>query len=87
MPTFKEQGIDIVFDKFYFWAFPPETPKEIVNKFSQAMEKVVNNEDFKKEAKGFVITPLYMNPEKASEHLTTTASGYQKLYEGLDMKK
>ena len=87
VPTFKEQGIDIVFDKFYFWAFPPETPKEIVNKFSQAMEKVVNNEDFKKEAKGFVITPLYMNPEKASEHLTTTASGYQKLYEGLDMKK
>ena len=41
VPTFREQGLDLVFEKFFFYAFPKDTPAEIVEKFNSAVEKVV----------------------------------------------
>src|SRR5699024_8259473 len=44
--TFEEQGVDMEVDKLFYWAFDPETPDEVVDKFSDALEKVVDNESF-----------------------------------------
>ena len=81
IPTFKEQGVDITFDKIYFWAFPPETPKDIVEKFSAAMEKVASNEEYIKETGGHVVKPMYMNPEDAMEFLDSANTKYQEIFE------
>jgi tripartite-type tricarboxylate transporter receptor subunit TctC len=80
VPTFKEQGYDITFEKLYFWAFPPETPKEIVNKFSKALEKVVANEEFQREAEGFMVEGVYLSPEDTTKRLDEAAKYYEELY-------
>lgn len=77
IPTAKEQGLDMVFGKFFFAAFPKETPDAIVNKFSAAMEKAVANEEFVKQAEeSYALTPIYMNPEEATAY---AQEQYEKL--------
>lgn len=77
IPTAKEQGLNMEFGKFFFAAFPEETPDEIVNTFSEAMKKAVENPDFVKAAQdSYALTPVYMNPQEATEY----AQGvYEKL--------
>ncbi|SDH86067.1 Tripartite tricarboxylate transporter family receptor [Alteribacillus bidgolensis] len=65
VPTFKELGIDSTFEKFFFMGFPPETPDDIVNTFTQAVEKATKNEEYIEKAKGYGMEPEYMNPEEA----------------------
>ncbi|WP_026701543.1 tripartite tricarboxylate transporter substrate binding protein [Salibacterium aidingense] len=82
VPTFTEQGYDVQFDKIFFWAFPPETPENIVNTFSEAMETVVTeNEEYREEINGHVVSPEYMGPEEASEFIAETQKRYQEIYE------
>ncbi|MBZ4646220.1 MAG: putative tricarboxylic transport rane protein [Petroclostridium sp.] len=70
VPTFKEQGIDIAFTKFFFYSFPKGTPKEVIEKFSKAVEKVVTtNEEYKADAKKFLVTPTYMAPVDAMKYI------------------
>lgn len=40
IPTAAEQGYDLTLEKHYFFAFPKDTPQEIVDKFAAACEKV-----------------------------------------------
>lgn len=68
IPTAKEQGFPISFNKFFFYAMPKNTPAEIVNKFSAAMKRVVNNPEYKTEAAKVFVTPTYMNPVEASTY-------------------
>ena len=69
IPTAKEQGLNMVFGKFFFVAFPKETPDDVIDTFSGAMEKAVANEDFVKAAEeSYALTAIYMNPEEAVEY-------------------
>ncbi|WP_100399563.1 tripartite tricarboxylate transporter substrate binding protein [Bacillus sp. FJAT-44742] len=80
--TFVEQGYDIVFNKNFFWAFPPETPEDVVNTFADAMETVIEeNEDYRGEAEGHGVTPNFMGPEEAEQHLNEEKDYYQSIYE------
>ncbi len=66
MKTFKEQGVDIAFTKFYFYSFPKGTPKEIVEKFTKAIEKVVtSNPDYAKETEKFMVSIITWHPDEA----------------------
>lgn len=81
IPTAKEQGLDVAFGKFFYVAFPKETPDEVVNTFSDAMEKVVANPEFVKAAKDtYALTPIYMNPEEATDYA-------EEVYKQLDQYK
>lgn len=40
IPTAAEQGYDLTLEKHYFFAFPKDTPQEIVDKFAAACEKI-----------------------------------------------
>lgn len=77
VPTFKEQGYDVEFSKFYFYAFPKDTPDSIVNRFSQAVEKVVNNPEYVKEITAALdATPTYMGPAKATAYIQNIENQY-----------
>lgn len=78
IPTAKEQGFPINFNKFFFYAMPKGTPADIVNKFSAAMKRVVDNPEYKAEAAKVYVTPTYMNPAEAS----TYAANQYKYFEG-----
>jgi len=83
IPTAKEQGYPISFNKFFFYAMPKGTPSDIVNKFSAAMKRVVNNPEYKAEAAKVFVTPTYMNPAEASTYAANQYKyfeSFQKLF-------
>ena len=46
IPTAAEQGYDLTLEKHYFFAFPKDTPQEIVDKFAAACEKISGEQDY-----------------------------------------
>lgn len=68
VPTTKEQGLDLEFNKFFFVGMPKGTPKNIVDKFSAAMKQVVENPEYQAEAAKYFVTPTYMDPAQATQH-------------------
>lgn len=69
IPTAKEQGLNMEFGKFFFVAFPKDTPDDAVNTFSAAMKAVVANPDFVKAAQdSYALTPVYMDPAEATTY-------------------
>jgi tripartite-type tricarboxylate transporter receptor subunit TctC len=70
IPTAKEQGLNnMEFGKFFFVAFPKDTPDDIVNTFSASMKKAVENPDFVKKAQDtYALTPTYMDPAQATKY-------------------
>lgn len=69
VPTFKEQGIDISFSKYFFCAFPKGTPPEIIEKFNAAVKKVSANPEYKADMEKFMIATNFMPPAQALEYL------------------
>jgi tripartite-type tricarboxylate transporter receptor subunit TctC len=79
VPTFKELGFDIAFTKFFFYSFPKGTPKDVIDTFSAALKKVVDNPEYKKEAfNALFVTATYMNPKETVDFLTKEEAKYIK---------
>jgi tripartite-type tricarboxylate transporter receptor subunit TctC len=76
--TFKEQGVNVVFTKFFFYSFPKGTPRAIVTKFTKAVKKVTANKEYQKEAKNFLVTPTYMGPADAVKYINGQATLYDQ---------
>lgn len=90
IPTTKEQGYPLVFNKFFFYGMPKATPPEIVNKFSSAMKRVVENPEYQAQATKIFVTPKYMGPAAAAAHAKETytyLSKYQDLFRAAGKKK
>ena len=84
VPTFAELGIDAAFTKFFYYSFPAETPDEIITTFSAAVEKVVNNPEYQKEAfDALFVTPTYMDPADALSFLKEEEVKYDKYLAGI----
>ena len=66
--TTAEAGFPMEFNKFFFFAMPKGTPQPIVEKFSAAVQRVVENPEYQAEAKKFFLTPTYMGPQDASAY-------------------
>lgn len=81
IPTTKESGFAMEFNKFFFYGMPKATPADVVAKFSAAMKKVVENPDYKAEAAKFFITPTYMNPSDASAYANNQYKFFAKYQE------
>ncbi|MGE4283316.1 MAG: tripartite tricarboxylate transporter substrate binding protein [Clostridia bacterium] len=71
LPTAIEQGYEgASLPIFYFFAFPDGTPKEIVDKFAAAVEKVNKIPDYQNEIKtAFLQTPYFAKGEEAQNIL------------------
>jgi len=78
--TFKEQGIDIVIDKVFYWAFHKDTPDEFVEKFSNAMKNVVANEEYQQEIKDSWLSPTFLNTEETNAKLEEINASYQEAF-------
>ena len=78
LPTFKEQGMDLVFEKFFFYGFPKDTPDEVVEKFNAAVEKVTASEACREEIAKFGLTPQYLDPAATGEYFDTMYDFYSK---------
>lgn len=72
IPTTKEQGFPMVFNKFFFYGMPKSTPKAIVDIFSAAMKRVVDNPEYQAEAAKIFVNPMYMDPAASEKHAMET---------------
>lgn len=71
--TMKQQGIDMNFEKMYYYMFPKNTPKEVVDVFAAALKKVADNPQYQAEAKKMYMSPLYKSPAETQTILKVTS--------------
>lgn len=81
VPTTAEQGYPIEFNKFFYFAMPKDTPESVVEKFSAAVERVVNSSEYQEEAAEYYLTPNYLGPEDATEYVDQQYQGLQQYQE------
>lgn len=79
--TFVEQGVEMSVDKVFYWAFDPETPDEIVDTFSEALQNVVENEEYQEEIKKNWLTPTYLDSEETADKLQEIMENDQAVYD------
>ncbi len=69
VPTTKELGYPLEFNKFFIFAMPKGTPRPVIDAFSAALKKVVANKELQAEAKKMLLTPYYLPPAEARKHV------------------
>lgn len=79
VPTFKEKGFDVIVPKYFFYVFPPKTPDDVVNRFSEALEKVCANPQMKEELWKYYVKPVYMNRKDTTDTLKKLQDEYIEL--------
>ena len=81
IPTFEELGYDVVFDKFFFFAFPKGTPEEVVERFNEAAIAVGNNPEYKDEVKKMFASTSTMTTQEAYDYMKKIQEDYSALTE------
>lgn len=80
IPTFKEQGIDLVVGKPYYYLFPKETPQNIVDKFTTAVKAATRMPGYEEDLANIKLKPRYMGPEDTREFIKDQRDYFQELY-------
>ena len=84
IPTFKEQGYDMVFDKPFWWMFPADTDDAIVAKACEAFQAVFANDEYAAELGETMQTyPGDMTQAESIEYLTNMNDEYAELLAGM----
>lgn len=87
VPTFKEQGVDLAMERFYFMTMPKGTPKEIVDAFGAALKKASELEPTKADLDKIGLYPEYMNQEDAYVYLDGQRAFYEQFKDVLSATK
>jgi len=62
VPTFKEAGVDLAYDQWRGFAGPKGLPKNVVDRLSAALKKVVESKEWAEFAASVGSTPYYRDP-------------------------
>jgi tripartite-type tricarboxylate transporter receptor subunit TctC len=83
VPTFKEQGYDIVEGAYRGVAAPPGTPDEIVKVLADAFEKVMKDPEVKKKMDQNAFKTEFMGPEASLALVKKKMVEYEKIMKDL----
>ncbi|MHB8910747.1 MAG: Bug family tripartite tricarboxylate transporter substrate binding protein [Syntrophales bacterium] len=83
VPTFKEQGYDIVEGAYRGVAAPPGTPDEIVKILADAFDKVMKDPDVKKKMDQNAFKTEFMGPEASLALVKKKMVEYEKIMKDL----
>lgn len=78
IPTFKEQGMPIEHETFFFIAFNKKTPDSVVEYMSEALKKATATEAFKKGTENLKYSVSYMDSKTALKYMQDKEKGYKK---------
>jgi tripartite-type tricarboxylate transporter receptor subunit TctC len=67
VPTFKEQGLDIVLYNWFGLAAPKELPVEVKNKLVEGFEAVMTDPEFIKNMENYGLQAGYLGPKESEE--------------------
>lgn len=70
VPTFKEQGINLEFSKIYPFFFPKGTSSEIITTFTNALEKISQDEEYIADMNAMYMVTEYYSPEESLDIIT-----------------
>lgn len=76
--TAKEYGCDISFDKFFYFAFPKDTPAEVIDKFNTAVAHVIEDPELQAEFEALYLAPSYHDTEEAIHIMEDTETFYME---------
>lgn len=68
LPTFKEQGYDVVFSKFFYLAAPNAADDAVIAAMNEGLAKAVENETFKAYCDSALLNATVMSPEETEEY-------------------
>ena len=81
IPTFKEQGFDIVMGSDRGIGAPGGMDPEIITKISDAVAKAIADPEFQEKAKKQNLPLTYMSAKEFKEHLEKSEKGFQKIWD------
>ncbi len=76
LKSFKEQGVDVVFSKFFYLAAPNAVDDAIVAKMNEGLAKVLNNGTLKAYAENALLEISSMTPEETEAYYTQQKEVY-----------
>ncbi len=79
VPTFKELGFDMIYDRLYFFAFPKGTPKDVIETFNASVRNALEDPGFKKKAAEGTVTFQVLETDAATAHLNNLKAHYEKV--------
>ncbi|SMC32552.1 Bug family tripartite tricarboxylate transporter substrate binding protein [Sporomusa malonica] len=65
VPTFKEQGLDVVLTNWYGVAVPKETPIEVKNKLAKGLKTIITDPEFIKNMNNVGLQVEYLDPQES----------------------
>jgi tripartite-type tricarboxylate transporter receptor subunit TctC len=84
VPTFKEQGFDLVATEWYGLLAPAKTPRAIVDKLNAEMRRIIANENLGDRLTGIQL--VSSTPEELREFITAEIDRWGKLIKQLGIK-
>lgn len=88
VPTVEEEGFDDLTVKWWTGlSFPKGTPKEIVEKWDKAIEKLEKDKDFLKQLEKAKLEPGYLNASDFAKDVQEETERYTKLAEETGIRK
>jgi tripartite-type tricarboxylate transporter receptor subunit TctC len=86
-PTLESQGFPVYTSASYILAAPKGTPMEIVNVLNAAVQKAVNNPEYKTKVNEIGMAPLYMETAQAATHWEQRENETKPLLEAAKAKQ
>ena len=87
MPTAKEQGIDLVIDKFRGIAAPKGQPPEIIAAWEAGVQAVLADPDFKKWYTDASLVPNYMDHDAYGAFIEDFAAQQSEFFKTYNITK
>ena len=86
LPTFKEQGYDVVLPSYHWVAAPAGTPDAIINFLAEAFKKGFAEQAFKDAADNLGATAAWASPEDSMKTMEKIDEIYQRIVKKYDLK-
>ncbi|MBP0446470.1 tripartite tricarboxylate transporter substrate binding protein [Roseomonas sp. SSH11] len=80
VPTFREQGFDVIQSSMRGVGAPAGTPPQILNRLADAIRKVVENPEFRRLATQQSLPLRYLGPDEYKAELTKLRTDFEKLW-------
>jgi tripartite-type tricarboxylate transporter receptor subunit TctC len=81
VPTFKEQGFNVVYDNWYAIAAPKGLPPEVKSKLVDGLKAMINDPEFKRNIEQLGLQISYLGPKESEEIWLTDSEKLAKTVE------
>ncbi|MGQ0751109.1 MAG: tripartite tricarboxylate transporter substrate binding protein [Betaproteobacteria bacterium] len=86
IPTFRENGVDLVMGSFHIVFAPKGTPADVQAKLSGALARTMNEAELQKQMSGANLGIAYMDQKQTAQFLAQQDQLYRSLIEELGMR-